>query len=58
MYNSKVPVEDCEYKSVYAIHNQFLYNLRIAYKQLAELLEAILFLKVVAVNWEIILIFD
>ena len=52
MYNKKVHVEDCEYKSLYEIHNHFLYNLRITDKQLAELLETILFLRVVAVSWE------
>ena len=35
----KVAAEDCEYKSLYEIHNHFLCNLRITEKQLAELLE-------------------
>ena len=52
MYNKKVPVEDCEYKGLYEIRKHFLYNLRITDKQLAELLETVLFSKVVAVNWE------
>ena len=52
MYSKKVPGEDCEYKGLYEIHNHFLYNLRTTDKQLAGLLETILFSKVVAVNWE------
>ena len=48
----EVPVKDCAYKSLYEIHNHFLNHLRITDKQLAELLETTLFLKVVAVDWE------
>ena len=52
LYNKKVHVEDCEYKGLSEIHNQFLYNLRITDKQLAEMLETILCFKAFAVNWE------
>ena len=52
MYNKIVPVEDCSYKSVNEIHNRFTYNLRITDIPLAEFLEAILFLKVTALNWK------
>ena len=41
--NNKVLVEVCEYESLCEIHNHFLYNLRITDKQVAELLETILF---------------
>ena len=58
MYNRIVLVEDCACKSLYEIHNHFLYNLRVTDKQLAVLLETILFWKVLAVNWNRILIFD
>ena len=50
MYNKIVLVEDCSYKSLHEIHNHFTYNLRIIDRPLAELLEAILFLKVTALN--------
>ena len=50
--NKKVIVDDCEYKSLYDTHNHFMSNLRLTDKQLAEMLETILFLKVVAVNLE------
>ena len=52
MCNKIVLVEDCSYKSLHEIHNHFTYNLRITDRPLSELLEAILFIKVVAVNWE------
>ena len=47
-----VPVEDCEYKSLYDIHNHFLYNLRLTDKKLAEMLETRLCLQVFAMSWE------
>ena len=43
-------IEDCEYKSLYDVHNHFQYNLRLTDKQVAEMLETILCLKVFAVN--------
>ena len=52
MYNNTVPVEDCEYTKLFEFHNHFWNNLRITENQYAELLETILFSKVVAVNRE------
>ena len=52
MYDITVPNKDCKYKSLTEIHNHFLCDLHITDKPLAELLEAILFLKVNALNWK------
>ena len=52
MYNNILLVEDCVYKSLCETHNHFQYNLRVTDKQLAELLETILFFKVTAINWK------
>ena len=51
MYN-KVIEKDSSYNSLFEIHKHYKYNLRLTDKPFAELLEAISFLKVVAVNWE------
>ena len=50
MITNFIIVEDCENKSLYDIHNHFLYKLRLTDKQLAEMLGTILFLEVFAVN--------
>ena len=52
MYNKIVPVEDCKFGSLKAIHKHFQHNLQVTDKPLAELLEVILFLKVTALNWK------
>ena len=52
MYNKIVPVEDCKFGSLKAIHKHFQHNLQVTDKPLAELLEVILFLKVTAYNWK------
>jgi hypothetical protein len=52
MYNKIVPVQDCSFGSLKAIHNHFQHNLKVTDKPLAELLEVILFLKVTALNWK------
>ena len=52
MYDKIVHVKDCSYTSLTEIHDHFLCNLHVTDKPLAELLEAILYLKVVAVNWD------
>ena len=43
---------DCSYTSLLEIHNHYQHNLRLTDKPLAELLEALLFLKAFAANWE------
>ena len=43
---------DCSYNRLFEIQNHYKYNLRLTDKPLAELLEAILVSKVVAINWE------
>ena len=52
MYNKHIHVEYCSYKSLNEIHNHFTNTVRITDRPLHELLEAILFIQVVAANWE------
>ena len=50
MYNKKVFGKDCAHNILFEIHNHYKYNLHLTDKPLAELLEVVLSLKVVAVN--------
>ena len=52
MYGITLPNKTCKYKSLTEIHKHFLCYLHITDTKLVELLEAILFLKVDALNWK------
>ena len=52
MYHKKVIEKDCSHNSLFEIHNHYQYNLHLTDKPLAELLEVVLFVKVIAVNLE------